>query len=52
MAAAIIGVVLFAVLVALIPLIKEGYSPVENAISDAARGHYGYLQLSRSSPWL
>lgn len=42
--AAIAGVALFAVLVALIPVIKDGYSPVEDAISNAAVGSYGYLQ--------
>lgn len=41
---AIGGVAAFAVLVAVIPLLKEGYSPVADAISDAARGQYGYLQ--------
>lgn len=37
------GLAAFAALVALIPFVKEGYG-VEEAISDAAKGSYGYLQ--------
>jgi hypothetical protein len=40
------GFALFAAIVLLLPVIKNDYSPVQDAISEGALGPYGYLQVA------